>query len=170
MEYSEVLQRMAEYAKELTLLNMIRETIRFVKNHQNLYFSDVLVALAEYAEIESNKETENPNWKLVSSLLATAAEKLDSTQLERRSATIDLQVAEGITNYYHRSILLGMIEVWTRTLEQQKCRFSEILRALSNYAHKEAEDQQTDDAAWLVVAKIIDSAAAAAEQKGSELP
>lgn len=173
MEFNDVLQQMTEYAQELTLLHMIRDMISFIRTNHNSNFSDLLKTLARYARMEYNKETKEANysWEVISDLLNSAAEKLDFSRDQLNiSAEMDIEIEGKVSDYYRQTRLLNTVSVWTRGLERERCRFSNILGALSTYAEAEARNCPLENNIWDVVANFIKTAANEAERQGRELP
>jgi hypothetical protein len=162
LDFGQTLSQMAEMAKQLELLNMIRKIVRFIQSNQNLCFRDLLRALARYTAIEYAKEEgNNPDWDVIGVLLHKAASTVEtsSPKSNDRPLPLELEVQEQFTNYYRHSLLLNMVTLWAKCLEKERCRFADILKILSEYAQCEADELNGDDKlSWNLAASIIYSA------------
>lgn len=106
LDFSQTLTKMAELAKQMELLNMIRAILKFIQANQNLYFGDLLQALARYTSLEYAKEDGNPDWDVIGSLLRQAASKVDSRcDCQVRSISLEIEIEEQFTKYSRHSKL-----------------------------------------------------------------
>lgn len=108
LDFDETLRKMAEYAKQLDLLNMIRKILQFIRENQNMYFADLLRALARYTAVEYVKdEMSNPDWDVIGHLLEMAASKIEVERvgMRDRSVSIEVDIEEQFANYHRHSLL-----------------------------------------------------------------
>lgn len=177
MHFSEILHQMAVYGHQVSLLEMVEQFALFAEQYKGLNFADFLKILAHYCQVESNKDLQveiNVTWQTVGDLLTSAAESLNGLyKRENDVATLELQTIKLISETFRRMILFQMICLWTRALEEDQCKFADILAALAEYAESEALKSPRASRAWRVAASMIRAAqekAANGVEEGQELP
>jgi hypothetical protein len=172
MKFSEVLHYMAICSSQISLLEMVEDIANFAEQYKGLNFADFLKILASYCQYEGEKELEvNQTWDVVGSLLTSAAQQLEVLYVEESEPTIfTLQVIKLITECFRRMILFRMVCLWTLALEEEQCRFADILEALAEYALSAAQKNPRAAAQWRIAASIIKTAQEKANSQGQELP
>ena len=173
MELNEILRLMIEYAQEVVLLDFIQELIAFLQQ-EDYQFLDLLQALSSYATRERRKDiVDNPAWETVSRYLtlsvAELAQSFGNVSKDLDKMPKDLRLTYMFAGYFHRSVLLEMVTLWTHSLEHQ-CRFSDLLLGLSSHAAIKSQKDPDNTETWQFVAGLIKSAAEEAERIGKELP
>lgn len=175
MNFSEILNLMAEYARQMVLLQIVEDVVDFLKQ-SDLRFFDLLQALAKYAVRERDKDPdENPTWEVVGRYLLLSLEEL-KTLFHTGSGEIlplnELSLLKMQSDYFRQLLMLQMVTLWTQALENEQYRFSDLLKALSHFAVAETENEEDPERrkSWGIVAGLLKVAAEEAERKGKELP
>lgn len=172
MKFSEVLELMAICSTQITLLEMVEQIAEFAEQYKGLSFADFLRIFAHYCHIEGAKDLEpNATWIVVGDLLITAAEKLEVLyEPESEPVSLPLQVVKLIAECFRRMLVFQMLCLWTRALEEEQCRFADILAALAEYAEAEADRNPKTSLVWRLAVAEIRAAQKKANEKGQELP
>ncbi len=178
MQFSELLEQMAICGSQISLLQMVDQFAFFAEQFKGLNFADFLKILAYYCQVEGENDlvvNVNATWDVVGELLACAADNLKPlySQEVGGSTPWDLQMVKAISDCFRKMILFQMICLWTKALEEDKCRFADILAALAEYADNEALENPSTSHIWKIAAAMIRAAQQKAEtgaEGGQELP
>lgn len=95
---------------------------------------------------------------------------IENLQLEMESRPIEFILFKQSIQRSRQIVLLQMLSVMIAALQDQGYRFSDLLKALSDYAAGEKDKVPEDSDAWQTVSYLLQMAAEEAEQKDRELP
>lgn len=95
---------------------------------------------------------------------------MENLQLEMESRPIEFILFKQSIERSRQIVLLQMLSVMIAALQDQGYRFSDLLKALSDYAAGEKDKVPEDSYAWQTVSSLLQMAAEEAEQKDRELP
>lgn len=172
MDYFDILRLMVGYARQMVLLQIVEDVVVFLKQEE-FRFLDLLRGLSNYAVNEQFKESEeNRSWEVVGQYLKLASDELaDLFQPEDKPLSLsELDIYRLQADYLRQLLMLEMVSVWTRGLQQERYRFSDLLKALSIHANDQVTKNPESSKSWGIVAALLKSAAEEAERQGEELP
>lgn len=95
---------------------------------------------------------------------------MENLQLEMQSRPIEFILLKQSIERSRQIVLLQMLSVMIAALQDQGYRFSDLLKALSDYAAGEKDKVPEDSYTWQTVSSLLKMAAEEAEQKDRELP
>lgn len=120
-------------------------------------FSEILLAISEYATREKNKILcEKPSWEVVSAILELSAYQ---TMLILKYPAVR-----------HKYVFLEQtITKFLQNLREDEYQFTEVLHALSSYVREEGNKNPNVESAWREVSLLLQLGAQQAQVEGREL-